>query len=303
MLNNGTSMSRNHRLSVAIVVSHLSIAMTVAAATAVELRPTINAHSVQVNPKSNPQINSNQVVRAPFIANGIGPAEPSKQPQNKASSDARPAASQPASVNPRQPVKGPGITAPMTTGTTSSPKSDDGNEPTDKVSALKRQTLTGFVYVIDQDIKSLINDYARRMGLRAQVSAGVRGRVTGKRIPLDPDSFFRSLIEFSDVDWYIEGDTLNVFGRGETTSRIMELQTIDYETLKRELTSAGLDSGRMQLRLLNNANSVMVTAPPGYLGRVAAILDALKDGHTRNSGLRFIRYGFERSGEVKPSKN
>lgn len=231
-----------------------------------------------------------------------GSADPALRPRlddglRLGSDDGRPAKPvRPAGLTapPHVPVAAPAATPAAVVQPVAAPAPPPAPAPT--VRSRTPEPPGGVVIVVDQDIRGLVGDFARRLGLRAEVSAGVRGRVSRARLPLEPEAFFAELATHAPIDWYLEGDKLFVFGRNETTTRILPLKSTDEATLRRQLTAAGVDLGRVSWRRLDEANAITVTAPPAFVAKVSAIIDSLSD--TRSGTVRMIRYGVDTKPEA-----
>lgn len=154
-----------------------------------------------------------------------------------------------------------------------------------------------FVYVIDQDLRQFITDFARRVGLRSDVAATVRGRLTRVKLPLEPTALLRDLEKRFDIEWLIEGEILKVASRSDLATRILPLGPVAYDDLIREMRAIDIDVTRYPLKRLTESNSVILTAPSAYVGRVAALLDTLRAGRSIGPELRIVRSGVSRKVE------
>lgn len=148
-----------------------------------------------------------------------------------------------------------------------------------------------FVYVVDQDLRSFLTDFARRVGLRSEIAATVRGQITKVRLPAEPTALLKEIEKRHEIEWIIDGETLKVSSRGELATRILPLGKISYEELLRELKQVGVDTARYPLQPIGGSNAVILTAPAAHVARIAALVEALKAGKTTGPEIRIIRSG------------
>ena len=153
------------------------------------------------------------------------------------------------------------------------------------------------VYVIDQDLRQFLTDFARRVGMRSDIAANVRGRLTKVKLPTEPAALLRELERRFDFEWLIEGEILKVSSRSDLATRILPLGSLTLDDLIREMKAVDIDVTRYPLRKLNDSNAVITTAPATYIGRVAALIDVLKAGKTVGPDLRIVRNGSSRKVE------
>jgi hypothetical protein len=149
----------------------------------------------------------------------------------------------------------------------------------------------GFVYVMDQDLRSFLTDTARRFGLRAEIASGIRGRLTRVRLPAEPRALLRELSTAHEIEWLLEGDVLKVTSRSEIATRILPLGNVSFEAWSQELAAAGLDLTRYTPARMQGSNAAIITAPVALVARATAILEAMKNMKAPSQEIRLIRGG------------
>ncbi len=147
------------------------------------------------------------------------------------------------------------------------------------------------VYVVEQDLRAFLGDFARRMGLRADIAASVRGRLTKVKLPAEPMALLSELEKRHDIEWILEGELLKVSSRAELATRILPLGRITLEELLREMTAVGTDNSRYPLQKVGGSNAVIVTAPVQHVARIAALIETLKAGKSVGPDMKVIRAG------------
>lgn len=149
----------------------------------------------------------------------------------------------------------------------------------------------GFVYVMDQDLRSFLADAGRRFGLRTDIAPGVRGRLSRLRLPARPHDLLRDIATRYEIEWTLEGDLLRVVPRSEVVTRIISLGDIDFDSWLKEAKSAGLDTVRYPPSPMLESKAVILTAPASLIGRLEAVLEAMKHGKDSPKEMNVIRAG------------
>ena len=225
-------------------------------------------------------------------------AAPPRSAPSKAASAAKPVAPKPTEapkvpVSKVEPPKGDSVKPEGT-------KVESGKtDPTAQVASETKSATAPdkIVYVIDQDLRQFLTDFARRSGLRSDIAANVRGRLNKVKLPAEPNALLRELERRFDFEWIIEGEILKVSSRAEMATRILPLGPLSYDDLLREMKNADIDVARYPMRKLGDSNAIFVTAPATHIGRIAALFDVLKAGKTVGPDLRIVRNGITRKVE------
>ena len=129
--------------------------------------------------------------------------------------------------------------------------------------------------VVDQELRDVIAGLAAQMGLRANVSAQVRGRVHGRLAPARGIEMLDRLASLYGFDWYCDGETLYVSANHEFDSRMLRLDGVSEAEFVAALDKLGIEDARWPLRTTPDANIAIAEGPPRYLALVQQTLDAL----------------------------
>ncbi len=97
---------------------------------------------------------------------------------------------------------------------------------------------------MDQDLRSFLQDFARRYGLRADIASGIRGKLTQVKLPAQPRELLRELATRYEIEWTFEGEVLKVSSRSEMGTRVLPLGNVAFNDWISELNAAGLDTSR-----------------------------------------------------------
>lgn len=146
-----------------------------------------------------------------------------------------------------------------------------------------------FLHVISQDLPKLLQSIAERYEMRATISPSVRGRVKNLRLPAKLSPLLDRLSESYDIEWYIEGDTLNVSRKSEATTKIINLKQVRFTVFEKELAESGIDARRINLQRIGNGSVVSVTASPSLTARLEQIAASL--AVSQNGTIIMYRYG------------
>ena len=129
--------------------------------------------------------------------------------------------------------------------------------------------------VVDQDLRTVLQEFGTNLGLRVAVSDAVQGRVRGRLPALPPRQFLDHLAQVYGLDWYYDGLVLSVSAASEATTRLLPLQGIALGELESGLRSADVLDPRFPIRPGPTPGLVQASGPPRYLDLVQRSLAAM----------------------------
>ncbi|WP_338664497.1 hypothetical protein VQH23_04870 [Pararoseomonas sp. SCSIO 73927] len=130
--------------------------------------------------------------------------------------------------------------------------------------------------VVDQDLREVLIELGKRVGLNAVVSEGVRGRVRGRLARGTAIETLERLAAIYGLDWFTDGSTLHVSSVGEAVSRLVDLGGVPPAQLDAALRALGVHDARWPIRASDpNLGLAMVSGPPRYVGLVEQTLAVL----------------------------
>jgi type III secretion protein C len=139
--------------------------------------------------------------------------------------------------------------------------------------------------VVDQDLRELLVEFGRRVGLGVSVSDAVRGRVRGRLPSLPPRELLGHLAAVHGFDWFVDGATLHVSTMGESTSRLVDLGPVPAGELEEALRALGILDPRWPLRAAGGGLGLaLIAGPPRYVSLVEQTLAALARRPRRPEG-------------------
>jgi type III secretion protein C len=129
--------------------------------------------------------------------------------------------------------------------------------------------------VVDQDLRTVLEQFGFNTGLRIVLSDAVQGRVRGRLPPAQPRQFFDHLTGMFGLDWYYDGAAIAVSAKSEAQTSLVTLKNADFAELQNALAAAGFLDLRYQLRSGPEKNAVIASGPPQYLAMVKQVAASL----------------------------
>jgi type III secretion protein C len=122
--------------------------------------------------------------------------------------------------------------------------------------------------VVDQDLRTVIEQFGFNTGLRVSLSDAVQGKVHGRLPAALPRDFFDHLTEMFGLDWYYDGATIAVSAKSEAQTQLITLKGASFSELQSALETAGFLDQRYHLRSGPENNVAIASGPPQFLAMV-----------------------------------
>lgn len=130
--------------------------------------------------------------------------------------------------------------------------------------------------VVDQDLREVLTEFGRRVGLSVAISDAVRGRVRGRLPALPARALLEQLAAMHGFDWFSDGATLHISASSEAVSRLVELGRVSPRALGAALGSLGIVDERWPIRIASGGLGLAILAgPPRYVALIEQTLAAL----------------------------
>ena len=129
--------------------------------------------------------------------------------------------------------------------------------------------------VIDQDLRSVLQEFGANLGVRMDISAPVQGRVHGRLPELSPRGFLDHLGAKFEFDWYFDGHVLHISAAEENQSRLVDLASVPFDELRQSLEALEIWDERFVVRPHAGAGLAAVSGPPRYLALIEETIAAL----------------------------
>lgn len=129
--------------------------------------------------------------------------------------------------------------------------------------------------VIDQDVKGVLVEFGRNVGLPVAVSDQVKGRLRGQISTATAAEFLDGLCESYGLVWYFDGTTLHVNAKTEVRTELVSIGRLPPAEATEKLTALGVTDARFPVRTTENTGVVSVSGPPPFLSLARQTLTAL----------------------------
>jgi type III secretion protein C len=150
--------------------------------------------------------------------------------------------------------------------------------------------------VIDQDVKGVLAEFGRNIGVPIDVSDQVKGRLRGRLGGAPAREFLDRLCESYGLVWYFDGAVLHVNARSEIRTELVSVSRLSPEEVSEKLTALGIADARYPVRSTQDTGVVSVSGPPPFLYLVRQSLKRLapsvrEDNHGDETRVRVFRGG------------
>ena len=141
------------------------------------------------------------------------------------------------------------------------------------------KTPTYSLVARDMPLRQALDSFGVAQGMSVVMSKQVAGNLSGDFKDLAPQEFLDRISTTHNLIWYYDGTALYVYGAGEITSSLMELQYMRDGNVIRLLHELGLEDRRFPIRSTSNGELILVSGPPRYVQLIAETIaraDSLK---------------------------
>ena len=152
--------------------------------------------------------------------------------------------------------------------------------------------------VIDQDVKGVLTEFGRNIGVPVDVSDQVKGRLRGRLAVATARDFLDRLCESYGLVWYFDGAVLHVNARAEIRTELISVGRISPGEVSEKLNALGIADPRFPVRSTQDMSVVSVSGPPSFVSLVRQTLTALappppvrEDSHGDEIRVRVFRGG------------
>ena len=132
--------------------------------------------------------------------------------------------------------------------------------------------------VVDQDLRTVLQQFGTNTGIRIVLSDAVQGKVRGRLPPAPPRDFLIGLAQMFGLDWYYDGAVLSISSTTEAQTHLLPLQGVSFDALRDGLAATGLLDPRFQLKPGLGKAVALVSGPPHYWAMVQQAATALQAG-------------------------
>lgn len=120
-------------------------------------------------------------------------------------------------------------------------------------------------HVIDQDLRSVLQEFGASLGIPIAVSADVEGRVANLRGTFNAEEFLERISSEQSLSWFFDGDVVHITEARQNRSLVIDFATVDLDRLNDMLDSMGVMNKRFPIREVSNGRVGVLIAPPRYV--------------------------------------
>lgn len=142
--------------------------------------------------------------------------------------------------------------------------------------------------VIDQDVKDVLSEFGRNIGVPVDVSNEVTGRLRGRLPMVTAKDFLDKLCDSYGLVWYFDGSTLHVNTRSEVKTELIDIGRLPSNQLTARLTALGIADPRFPVRSTPHGGVVSVSGPPSYIALVRRTLTAMARAAVAPQDMRHV---------------
>ncbi len=157
------------------------------------------------------------------------------------------------------------------------------------------------IIVVNQRLKSLLEEYARVQNIDIIISDKVKNRlIRSERFPIERDKFFAQISADYSLDYYQRGDEYFISDINERASRMISLKNLKFKDVRAELSSLVSNDEDFTFEEVSASNSIFVSAPPSYI----ALVELVTEGMLKNNlvdNVTLVRFGVKSKSDATPT--
>ena len=141
-------------------------------------------------------------------------------------------------------------------------------------------------YGNNQEVGTVLTDFAQAEGYTASVSSGVTGKFSGKFQDVPPKTFLAGMQNAFDVRWYVLGRTLHFYTSRESRRIFISPRTGTARHLYDALKNSSVFSPQLPPSLGTAGDVISVSGPPEYLDSIRSAIAAFEASQTEQIVMR-----------------
>jgi type II secretory pathway component GspD/PulD (secretin) len=143
--------------------------------------------------------------------------------------------------------------------------------------------------VVDQDLRQVLSEYGRQLGILVQLTENVRGRVKNLHATGTSQDFLERLTSDHDLVWYYDGSILHVATTSEVGRQALPTGSVSFDRLVEAISQYSRADPRLGVRPGPDPDLVYVTGPASYIAFVQETASSLTEA--RPVRVRIYRAG------------
>lgn len=129
--------------------------------------------------------------------------------------------------------------------------------------------------VIDQDVRGVLVEFGRNVGIPVDVSEQIKGRLRGRLGVAPAREFLDKLCESYGLVWYFDGAVLHVSAKTEIRTELINIGRFPPGEVNEKLKALGIADPRFPVRSTQDIGVVSVSGPPSFVSLVRQTLISL----------------------------
>lgn len=135
--------------------------------------------------------------------------------------------------------------------------------------------------VVDQDLKTVLLELGRNIGLRMKISEKVTGRVKGRIQHTTAKEFFMQICAGYGLEWHYDGFTMYVSSLEENQTKAIDAEGFRIGSFIGKLRSSAFYDPRFPLHVQRAGHNITLSGPPTYIALVDELAASLALSNTR----------------------
>jgi len=146
---------------------------------------------------------------------------------------------------------------------------------------------TPFTYFADnQDLATVLTQFARNQGYTASLSPSVSGKVSGRFENIEPKLFLDSMQSAFNVSWYTLGKTLYFYNISEMERTFITPHTVSASRLVQSLKNSDFIAPQLPLEIGRDNKVLIISGPKIYLSQIANAAIAFDEAQAGQSVMK-----------------
>jgi type III secretion protein C len=138
--------------------------------------------------------------------------------------------------------------------------------------------------VINQDVRGILTEFGRNIGIPVMLTDKVSGRLhgdpgdrtAGSSTPQSAGQFLNNLAKANDLTWYFDGAILYVSADQEFSTQLIDVGGLSAQEVIAELKRLSLMDERFAVRAGGNAGTLSVSGPPAFIAIVRQLVEKMR---------------------------
>jgi type II secretory pathway component GspD/PulD (secretin) len=129
--------------------------------------------------------------------------------------------------------------------------------------------------VIDQDVRGVLVEFGRNIGVPVDVSDQIKGRLRGRLGVVPAREFLETLCDSYGLVWYFDGAVLHVSAKTEIRTELIKIGRFPPREVNEKLNALGIADPRYPVKSTDDIGVVSVSGPPPFVSLVRQTLTSL----------------------------